>query len=200
MPVLPKSPGFDGRLIVQIQIYVPQNTTCWNVTQRLRFYHKQWFLLSWQNSIKWNTLKKRVFCSFIMKTPVTELEAGRACRATSGWDGMWPWRTGSCWVLAIPCWMASTWLGEADPGCWEGAEAVGRWGALIFSAINCSLILLIKTRLSSWQPEQEQPSVQAQYQGMAPPRGWCLKLPPNDFWFQFVLFFLVFKAYYKYIL
>lgn len=32
MPVLPKSPGFDGRLIIQIQIYVPQNTTCWNIT------------------------------------------------------------------------------------------------------------------------------------------------------------------------
>lgn len=71
----------------------------------------------------------------------------------SGWDGTWPWRTGICWALDIPCWTLSAWLGGATMGCWEGAEAVGRWGGLIFSAISCSLILLIKTRLSSWQPE-----------------------------------------------
>lgn len=85
--------------------------------------------------------------------PVTEPELERGCTATSGWDGLWLWRTGICWPLDIPCWTPSAWLEGASRGCWEGAEAVGRWGGRIFSAISCSLILLIKTRLSSWQPE-----------------------------------------------
>lgn len=83
---------------------------------------------------------------------MTELEVGRACKAMSGWDELWLWRTCICWALVIPCCPLSTWPGGASKGCWDGAEAAGRWGGLIFSAISCSLILLIKTRLSSWQP------------------------------------------------
>lgn len=84
--------------------------------------------------------------------PVTELEAGRACRAMSGWDGLWLWRTCIWWALDITCCPPSAWLWGASKGCWEGTVVGGRWGVLIFSAISCSLILLIKTRLSSWQP------------------------------------------------
>ncbi|KAJ0023830.1 hypothetical protein NQD34_003729 [Periophthalmus magnuspinnatus] len=35
--------------------------------------------------------------------PVTELEAGRACRAMSGWGGPWPgWGGGNVWFLDVP--------------------------------------------------------------------------------------------------
>lgn len=118
--------------------------------------------------------------------PVTELEAGRACKAISGWDVLWLWRTCICWALDIPCWLPSAWLGGASEGCWEGAEAVGRCGGLIFSAISCSLILLIKTRLSSWQPGNNIcdkrtaiSSVSVLDEVMVPSNGWCVALYPK---------------------
>lgn len=86
------------------------------------------------------------------RVPVTELEAGRAWRAMSGGDGLWLCRTCIWCVLDMACWPPSAWIGGASRGCWEGAEAAGRCCGRIFSAISCSLILLIKTRLSSWQP------------------------------------------------
>lgn len=47
-------------------------------------------------------------------------------------------------------WLLSAGEGGTRRGCWEATEVGGKWGGRIFSAINCSLILLIKTRLSSW--------------------------------------------------
>lgn len=94
-----------------------------------------------------------IVCVDIVGVPVTELEAGRACRAMSGCDGLGLCSPDPCWALDIPCWLPSAWPDEDIRGCWEAAETAGRCGGRIFSAISCSLILLIKTRLSSWQPE-----------------------------------------------
>lgn len=88
--------------------------------------------------------------------PGPELEAGRACRAISGCPepcgcGWWP---GTCCGFGTdkPCWALPS--GEevgTSKGCCEGVEVGGRWRGRIFSAISCSLILLMSTRLSSWK-------------------------------------------------
>lgn len=50
-------------------------------------------------------------------------------------------------------WLLSAGEGGTRRGCWEATEVGGKCGGRIFSAINCSLILLIRTRLSSWWRE-----------------------------------------------
>lgn len=85
--------------------------------------------------------------------PVTVLVAGRACRATSGWGTACGCRPGTCCSLGrdMMDWLLSAGEGGTRRGCWEATEVGGRCGGRIFSAISCSLILLIRTRLSSCQ-------------------------------------------------
>lgn len=128
------------------QTTIKQLCVCLNVSQAQACRDKKK-----KNDRANKTNHQQQFEFVMVGVPVTELEAGLACRAMSGWEELWLWRTCICWALDIPCRPLSTWLGEASKGCWEGAEAAGRCGGLIFSAISCSLILLIKTRLSSWQ-------------------------------------------------
>lgn len=94
---------------------------------------------------------------FQKNVPGPELEAGRACRAMSGCPepcgcGWWPgtccgWGFGTC----IPCWALPSGDEVGTSSCWEGVEVGGRCRGRIFSAISCSLILLMRTRLSSWK-------------------------------------------------
>lgn len=94
-------------------------------------------------------------------------------------------------------WLLSAGEGGTRRGCWEATEVGGRWGGRIFSAINCSLILLIRTRLSSWwgegsrgvgqgaqEPQDPQPPPRAPPTSICPPSspkspcpgggvGWC---------------------------
>lgn len=52
-------------------------------------------------------------------------------------------------------WLLSAGEGGTRRGCWEATEVGGKCGGRIFSAISCSLILLIRTRLSSWQGRRQ---------------------------------------------
>lgn len=88
--------------------------------------------------------------------PGPELEAGRACRAISGCpEPCWWWPCTCCaWGFGtdMPCWALPS--GDevgTSKDCWEGVEVGGKCRGLIFSAISCSLILLMSTRLSSWK-------------------------------------------------
>ncbi len=91
-------------------------------------------------------------CYAAENVPATVLEAGRACRAMSGWVVLWAWRPGICCSLGVDilCCPPSVVVGGTSKGCWDGTEVGGRCGGLIFSAMSCSLILLISTRLSNW--------------------------------------------------
>lgn len=94
---------------------------------------------------------------FQKNVPGPELEAGRACRVMSGCPepcgcGWWPgtccgWGFGTC----MPCWALPSGDEVGTSSCWEGVEVGGRCRGRIFSAISCSLILLMRTRLSSWK-------------------------------------------------
>lgn len=90
-------------------------------------------------------------CQTSCSVPGTLLEAGRACRATSGWVELWACRLGTCCSLGIGimCCAASEGCEATSSVCWEGTVVGGKCAGLIFSAISCSLILSISTRLSS---------------------------------------------------
>ncbi len=96
-------------------------------------------------------------CYAVENVPATVLEAGRACRAMSGWVVLWEWRPGICCSLGVDilCCPPSVVVGGNSKGCWEGTEVGGRCGGLIFSAMSCSLILLISMRLSNWGKKGE---------------------------------------------
>lgn len=137
MPVFPQSPCFNGSLIVQIQVHVTQNTTCPCYCTISIIHVSQWADLFHAAE----------------GLPATVLEAGRACRAMSGWEVLCTWSPGICWSLGVDilCCPPSVDVGGTSKGCWEGTEVGGRCGGLIFSAMSCSLILLISTRLSNWE-------------------------------------------------
>ncbi len=86
-----------------------------------------------------------------LSVPAMVLDAERACRAMSGWEELWAWRPGSCCSLGIDitCCPPSEGGEATSRVCWEGTVVGGKCGGLIFSAISCSFILSIRTRLSS---------------------------------------------------
>ncbi len=86
-----------------------------------------------------------------LSVPAMVLDAERACRAMSDWEELWAWRPGSCCSLGIDITCCPPSEGGEDTSrvCWEGRVVGGKCRGLIFSAISCSLILSIRTRLSS---------------------------------------------------
>lgn len=81
-----------------------------------------------------------------LSVPAMVLDAGRACRAMSGWEELW-----ACCSLGrdIKCCPTSVGGEATSRVCWEGTVVGGKCEGLIFSAISCSLILSIRTRLSN---------------------------------------------------
>lgn len=68
-------------------------------------------------------------------------------------------------------WPLSAGEGGTRRGCWEATEVGGKCGGRIFSAISCSLILLIRTRLSSWQGKEAEIRVAPVPSVFPPPPG-----------------------------
>lgn len=118
--------------------------------------------------------------------PVTVLVAGRACSATSGCGTACGCSPGTCCSLGsdMTAWLLSAGAGGTSSGCCEEADVGGRWGGRIFSAISCSLILLIRTRLSSCGRERRRPEGAGAASGplpqaAGPPRAGSLDTHPT---------------------
>lgn len=101
-------------------------------------------------------MKHNLYKLVMLSLPAMVLDAGRACRAMSGWEELWAWRPCTCCSLGMDmtCCPTSDGWEATSRVCWEGMVVGGKCGGLIFSAISCSLILSIRTRLSNCKSQR----------------------------------------------